>query len=190
MDGGRVSIAHGAAVGYLEQTAVSGSSRTVAEEARSRMAATAAAARLAAAEAAASVPQAPASAMLELAAARDAYEAAGGAGAERTQAAVLDGLGFSKEKREQRCDALSGGWQMRVALARLLLSPAGEGKGPSLLLLGAAATRARTCCKVSFVRRLTLTHLLPQMSRRTTWMRLQLRTWPLSSSAAAPRRCW
>jgi ATPase subunit of ABC transporter with duplicated ATPase domains len=142
VDGGRVSIAHGAAVGYLEQTAVSGSSRTVAEEARSRMAATAAAARLAAAEAAASVAQAPASAVLELAAARDAYEAAGGAGAERSLAAVLDGLGFSKAQREQRCDALSGGWQMRVALARLLLSPAGEGRGPSLLLLGASGARA------------------------------------------------
>jgi ATPase subunit of ABC transporter with duplicated ATPase domains len=135
VDGGKVIISQGAAVGYLEQTAVSGSSRSVAEEARSRMAATAAAARLAAAEAAAGVAGTSASAVFELAAARDAYEAAGGAGAERRLASVLEGLGFSRAQREQRCDALSGGWQMRVALARLLLSPAGEGRGPSLLLL-------------------------------------------------------
>lgn len=34
---------------------------------------------------------------------------------------VLDGLGFSRTDREKRCGDFSGGWQMRVALARLLL---------------------------------------------------------------------
>ena len=42
---------------------------------------------------------------------------------------VLRGLGFDAEAQEQLTDHLSGGWQMRVALAKLLLSE------PDLLLL-------------------------------------------------------
>ncbi|MBU2635682.1 MAG: ATP-binding cassette domain-containing protein, partial [Bacteroidetes bacterium] len=42
---------------------------------------------------------------------------------------VLMGLGFSVEDFERLTDEFSGGWQMRVALAKLLLS------NPSLLLL-------------------------------------------------------
>ena len=43
--------------------------------------------------------------------------------------AVLGGLGFSKEDWERRTEEFSGGWQMRVALGKLLLQK------PSLLLL-------------------------------------------------------
>jgi ATP-binding cassette, subfamily F, member 3 len=43
--------------------------------------------------------------------------------------AVLDGLGFSKEDWQRRTEEFSGGWQMRIALAKLLLQK------PSLLLL-------------------------------------------------------
>src|SRR5450755_213891 len=43
--------------------------------------------------------------------------------------AVLGGLGFSKEDWERKTEEFSGGWQMRIALARLLL------QRPSLLLL-------------------------------------------------------
>ena len=43
--------------------------------------------------------------------------------------AVLSGLGFSKEDWGRRTEEFSGGWQMRIALAKLLLQK------PSLLLL-------------------------------------------------------
>jgi ATP-binding cassette subfamily F protein 3 len=43
--------------------------------------------------------------------------------------AVLGGLGFHPEDLERDCGALSGGWQMRVALAQLLL------RRPDVLLL-------------------------------------------------------
>jgi ATP-binding cassette subfamily F protein 3 len=42
---------------------------------------------------------------------------------------VLMGLGFSVDDFDRDCDEFSGGWQMRIALAKLLL------KEPSLLLL-------------------------------------------------------
>ena len=43
--------------------------------------------------------------------------------------AVLQGLGFSREDMERPCQEFSGGWQMRIALGKLLLQQ------PSLLLL-------------------------------------------------------
>ena len=140
-DGGRVACAHDTHVGYLEQTGTGGSTRTVYEEARSRMSATAAAAALEQEEAAAAAapPSSSAAAAAALLSARDAYEAAGGASAAKRISATLDGLGFAREKWHTPCSQLSGGWQMRVALARLLLSPAGEsaadgGSGGLLLL--------------------------------------------------------
>ena len=42
---------------------------------------------------------------------------------------VLDGLGFKKEDWARRTEEFSGGWQMRIALAKLLLEK------PNLLLL-------------------------------------------------------
>jgi ATP-binding cassette, subfamily F, member 3 len=44
-------------------------------------------------------------------------------------AEVLNGLGFSRADQERRTEEFSGGWQMRIALAKLLLSK------PNVLLL-------------------------------------------------------
>jgi ATP-binding cassette subfamily F protein 3 len=55
--------------------------------------------------------------------ARDAYSI------EAEVGTVLNGLGFKKEDWERRTEEFSGGWQMRIALAKLLLQK------PNLLLL-------------------------------------------------------
>jgi ATP-binding cassette subfamily F protein 3 len=52
-----------------------------------------------------------------------------GAGKDQRIERVLNGLGFSREDHNRSCAEFSGGWQMRVALGRLLLSE------PELLLL-------------------------------------------------------
>ena len=124
-------------VGYFEQTAVSGSTKTVYEEARARMT------RLNKAEAALREAERvcesencddyceAADVLMDCYA---EFDAAGGNDAEKRIAAVLDGLGFSRKQWDFTCDNLSGGWQMRVALARLLLSPAGSEENGLLLL--------------------------------------------------------
>ena len=125
VSGGDLLVSPRADVGYLEQTAVSGSSRTVAQEARSRMTHVIdAESALRAAEEAIAAGDVNGATMMV--AARDRFEAIGGDAVERRVADVLNGLGFAREAWDRPCDALSGGWQMRVALARLLLSPAGD----------------------------------------------------------------
>jgi ATP-binding cassette subfamily F protein 3 len=52
-----------------------------------------------------------------------------GYGIESEVGVVLNGLGFGKEDWERRTEEFSGGWQMRIALAKLLLVK------PNLLLL-------------------------------------------------------
>ena len=178
VDAGRRVVAHKVELGYLEQTAVSGSELSVWEEARSRMT------ELLEAEAlldraghAMEAGDPLAGDLLE--SANDAYEAAGGPTADKKVANVLTGLGFGLEQYDKKCSEFSGGWQvcagglfvarslivseytgiqltgivlirlpapdshvqMRIALARLLLSPAGQsanstGGGGLLLLVG------------------------------------------------------
>ena len=68
-------------------------------------------------------------ALEDLAQAQEDFEALGGYEQEQLVDTVLKGLGFTPEDSDRPCSDFSGGWQMRIALARLLLSK------PSLLLL-------------------------------------------------------
>jgi ATP-binding cassette subfamily F protein 3 len=111
----------GAEIGYLPQKAVSGSTKTVWEEAASalgrlqRLAAT-----LKDLEQAVSAGRP--GAIEKHAEATEAFRLAGGWAMEERVGSVLHGLGFRPEQWHQACDTFSGGWQMRIALARLLLA--------------------------------------------------------------------
>jgi ATP-binding cassette subfamily F protein 3 len=58
-----------------------------------------------------------------LAHAQDAWEQAGGWSARARAQALLGGLGFSADELDRPVDAFSGGWRMRLALARALMCP-------------------------------------------------------------------
>ncbi len=59
----------------------------------------------------------------------DRFKQGGGYEIEARVAEVLKGLGFSPADQERRTEEFSGGWQMRIALAKLLLAR------PNLLLM-------------------------------------------------------
>ena len=61
--------------------------------------------------------------------ARDQYEAMGGYQLESRVRSVLFGLGFGEDDMERMTSDFSGGWQMRIALAKLLT------RNPEVLLL-------------------------------------------------------
>jgi ATP-binding cassette subfamily F protein 3 len=78
----------------------------------------------------ASIPQDAHDAMLSrYAELQDRFRLADGYSMDLRIATVLRGLGFSPEDSERPCETFSGGWQMRIALAKLLLGR------PNLLLL-------------------------------------------------------
>ena len=127
---GGISIAKKARMGYLEQKGVSGSVMTVREEVSSRMDRLKAASdAMDKAEKAVSAGDTSDQMLVELEQASVEFEAAGGFTVEQKIANVLKGLGFIEEDYDRLCAEFSGGWQMRIALARLLLSE------PDLLLL-------------------------------------------------------
>ena len=55
---------------------------------------------------------------------QEEYDHLGGYGLEAQAREVLHGLGFDDERIDGDVGALSGGWKMRVAMARVLLGPA------------------------------------------------------------------
>lgn len=131
-DGGGVSFAKDAVVGYLEQEAIEMGGRTVLAEA------------LTAAEHVTSMQHRIHLLEEELTEAdhadhdkllaeygklRDRFESLGGYTVESEARAVLGGLGFKESDLPRDADEFSGGWQMRLALAKLLL------KRPDVLLL-------------------------------------------------------
>ena len=114
--------------GMLEQTAVSGSDRTVKEEVMSRMAEYQRA-KAALEEAQAACTSGAECELEALDKATTAFEAAGGYTVEKRVSLVLAGLGFESDEFDKPCSSFSGGWQMRIGLARLLLSD------PELLIM-------------------------------------------------------
>lgn len=127
---GKVLVKPGITLGYLVQTAVSGSKKTCWEEASSQMhRLNAAQAALDAAAAACAAGDTSEAALNLLAETQDAFGAAGGYNVDEKVASVLSGLGFTPADYKKPCTDFSGGWQMKIALARLLLSE------PDMLLL-------------------------------------------------------
>ncbi|HEX2058080.1 MAG TPA: ABC-F family ATP-binding cassette domain-containing protein [Actinomycetota bacterium] len=132
-DDGDVAIARDVVVGYLRQETDALRGRTLLEEVLSAGSeATEAGHRLAVLEAEMQElspgPELD-SLVHEYARLQDRFATLGGYEIEAEAKTILAGLGFPQEAFEQPTDALSGGWLMRVALAKLLLS------APDVLLL-------------------------------------------------------
>ena len=128
-DEGRIVFARGAQAGYLEQEAIEMEDRSIFEEViASQSEILEAERRLAKLEESLGDNPTP----QQLAAcgrARDLYESMGGYVLESQVRSVLFGLGFKEEDMQRSTTEFSGGWQMRIALAKLLI------RKPELLLL-------------------------------------------------------
>jgi len=125
---GLLQVSSSLRMGMLEQTAVSGSDRSVREEVVSRMVRYQAAKQ--ALDAATEECVIGSSEELDcLEKAQVEFEACGGYLIEARISRVLQGLGFQPVEFDSKCSSFSGGWQMRIGLARLLLSE------PELLIM-------------------------------------------------------
>lgn len=126
--GGSIVVRSGARVGFLDQHADTATEQTVWEEARSglgpvlELEATYHAA-LRAAE------SGDPSAVVRLDDATERLRLAGGFALDERVGGVLHGLGLDSETWQRPCRSFSGGWRVRIGLARLLLSQ------PELLVL-------------------------------------------------------
>ena len=131
-DSGQVVFSKGVSVGYLEQESIEMVGRSVIDEVMTSVADVAAMGdKLAELELEMEVadPQEHERLLEEYGRLRNRYEARDGYNIESLARRVLFGLGFHEEDMERSTDEFSGGWQMRIALSKLLLSK------PELLLL-------------------------------------------------------
>ena len=128
-DEGRVLFAKGARVGYLEQEAIEMADQPIFEEVMSsQVEVLEAERRLYKLEQ--ELGEDPTEQQLEAAGrARDAYEVLGGYTIEAKVRSVMFGLGFAEGDLRRLTTEFSGGWQMRIALAKLLI------RNPEVLLL-------------------------------------------------------
>ena len=133
-DAGQVRRARGLRVGYLPQEGIEVSGRDVVTETRAALPELPALqAELATLEAGlreeTDGPEAQAELLARYGEVQHRIEALDGFRADAAVATVLSGLGFRETQFEARTDTLSGGWQARIALAKLLL------QRPDVLLL-------------------------------------------------------
>ena len=128
-DEGRVVVAKGARVGYLEQEAIEMGESPIFEEVLSAQYEVVNQEKKLR-ELERKLEEDPSEATLAAyGKASDMYEAMGGYTLESRVRAVLFGLGFKEEDMQRLTTEFSGGWQMRIALAKLLT------RNPEVLLL-------------------------------------------------------
>lgn len=128
-DEGRIILAKGARVGYLEQEAIEMPDRPIFDEVMaSQVEVLEAEQRLRKLES--ELGENPSERELAAAGrARDAFEQLGGYVIEAKVRGVMFGLGFKEADLARSTNEFSGGWQMRIALAKLLI------RNPEVLLL-------------------------------------------------------
>ena len=128
-DSGNVVFAKGAVVGYLEQEAIEMEDRSIFDEViSSQQEILEAEQRLHDLEVSLNENSTPEK-LAACGRARERYEALGGYRLESQVRSVLFGLGFKEDDMARHTGDFSGGWQMRIALAKLLI------RKPDLLLL-------------------------------------------------------
>ena len=128
-DSGNVVFAKGAVVGYLEQEAIEMEDRSIFDEViSSQQEILEAEQRLHELETSLNENSTPEK-LAACGRARERYEALGGYRLESQVRSVLFGLGFKEDDMARHTGDFSGGWQMRIALAKLLI------RKPDLLLL-------------------------------------------------------
>lgn len=134
-DSGKVVLAKGAQLGYLEQEAIEMQERSIFEEVLSAQTEIMQAEKRLVdleqklKESDALDTEKRESLLTTYGRLRDAYEAMGGYTLEARVRSVLFGLGFNEQSIHQLTSEFSGGWQMRIALAKLLT------RNPEVLLL-------------------------------------------------------
>lgn len=129
IDGGEVQCAKGTSIGYLPQDGLVHAGLSLFEEVRSALSELMALeGELRSLETQIGADSPPA--LLErYAVVQDTFRHRGGYAIEAEIGRVLGGLGFAESDWQKPCEQFSGGWQMRIALAKLLL------QRPNLLLL-------------------------------------------------------
>lgn len=128
-DGGEVQAARGTTFGYLPQDGLEHRGRSLFDEVRSALSELLAMeGELRVLEERIAATHDPAD-MDRYAEVQETFRQRGGYEMEAEISKVLRGLGFAEGDWEKPCEHFSGGWQMRIALAKLLL------QRPNLLLL-------------------------------------------------------
>ncbi|NLC71934.1 MAG: ABC-F family ATP-binding cassette domain-containing protein [Desulfuromonadaceae bacterium] len=128
-DRGEIDAAKGITIGYLPQLVEGIGDNSLFSEVRSALAELEALERELKELEGGMASRADEAGLERYAALQELFRLKGGYTMESDTGKVLDGLGFARADWEKPCSGFSGGWQMRIALAKLLL------RRPHLLLL-------------------------------------------------------